>query len=143
MKRQNWKSYFVLYQGLIPQLRISSQAFKQLNYKHSIKNTFVKIFDLHGLAPSATRSILSVLRLIPLCSFWAIRPQCMSLDFTMARVAVKEKQKWKIVISRVSPIIMLFAIFFFFNLLLKPSMREWHLEVIEGMERLKRVTKKV
>lgn len=42
----------------------------------------------HGLAPSATMSMRSEPRLMSLCSRWARRDQCMSLDLTTATRAV-------------------------------------------------------
>ena len=136
MERQNCKGHSVLYQGSVAQLHISSLVFKPLDCNCNVHDTFERRFDLHGLAPSATRSILSVLRLIPLCSFWAIRPQCMSLDFTMARVAVQEKQEWKIHDFKG----FLHYNVFIHPLLLKAGMRKGHLEVKMGMERLKYVS---
>lgn len=49
--------------------------------------------DSHGLAPSATISMRSELRLMSLWSLWASRDQCMSLDFTTATRAVQGDTK--------------------------------------------------
>lgn len=46
--------------------------------------------DSHGLAPSATTSMRSELRLMSLWSLWASRDQCMSLDLTTATRAAKK-----------------------------------------------------
>lgn len=47
----------------------------------------------HGLAPSATISMRSELRLMSLWSLWASRDQCMSLDFTTATRAAQTTSK--------------------------------------------------
>lgn len=48
------------------------------------------LVDSQGLAPSATISMRSELKLMSLWSLWARRDQCMSLDFTTATRAIQE-----------------------------------------------------
>lgn len=55
--------------------------------------------NLQGLAPSATRRRRRVVKLTSLWSFWASKPQCMSLDFTTATDAVYNKHLLHTIIS--------------------------------------------
>lgn len=77
-----------------------SQTSKSKQRKSMIISCDFRVFenlqmDSHGLAPSATISIRSELRLMSLWSLWASRDQCMSLDFTTATRAVQGTKKTK------------------------------------------------